>query len=52
MTEKLIEAAWLLSSKDNLLRMREEMWLTDAEITIVERGIAALDSLLADAFAS
>jgi len=46
MTEKLTEASWLLDSRTNLLRMRQEFWLTDGEIAIIDRGIAALDAMI------
>jgi hypothetical protein len=45
MYESITESS-LLSGKRNLLRMRQELRLTDAERAIVDRGIAALDQLL------
>jgi hypothetical protein len=36
----------LLKGKISLLRMREETWLTDRQIAIVDRAIAAFDKLL------
>jgi hypothetical protein len=48
MTDKLIEPGWLLDGKDNLLRMRQEFWLTEADIAILDRAVAALDRLLAE----
>jgi hypothetical protein len=46
MRETQIEADWLLDSKSGLLRLKQRLLLTDAEIAIVDRGIAALDRLL------
>jgi hypothetical protein len=37
---------WLIDSKRNLLEMREQIWLSESEMVIVDRGIAALDRLL------
>jgi hypothetical protein len=39
-------AAALLEGKNNLLRMRQEIPLTDAEAAAVDDGASALDSLL------
>jgi integrase len=39
-------AAALLEGKSNLLRMRQEIPLTEAEIAAVEDGVSALESLL------
>jgi hypothetical protein len=46
MTELLREASWLLDSKTNLTRLRQEPWLTPMDIAVVDGGIAALDRLL------
>jgi hypothetical protein len=51
MTEMLIEAGWLLDGRISLMRLRQECWLTEAEIAIIENGIAALDTLISEAFA-
>jgi hypothetical protein len=47
MTETLTETIWLLNGKNSLLRMRQELWLTEGEIAVVERGIEAIDRLVA-----
>jgi hypothetical protein len=47
MEQNPAEAAWLANGKRNLTRMRDEISLTDAEIAIVERGIAAFNRLAA-----
>jgi len=39
-------AAALLEGKSNLLRMRQEVPLTDAEMAGVDDGVSALESLL------
>lgn len=39
-------AAALLEGKSNLLRMRQEIPLTDAEIAALDDGVSALESLL------
>ena len=39
-------AAALLEGKSNLLRMRQEIALTDAEIAALDDGVSALESLL------
>ena len=39
-------AAALLEGKSNLLRMRQEIPLTEAEIAALDDGVSALDSLL------
>lgn len=39
-------AAALLEDKSNLLRMRQEIPLTDAEIAALDDGVSALESLL------
>jgi hypothetical protein len=43
---KASTAAALLEGKSNLLRMRQEIPLTDAEIVALDDGVSALDSLL------
>lgn len=40
------EIVTLETGRRNLLRMRQELLLTNYELAIVERGIAALDYLL------
>ena len=47
MDQNPAETAWLANGKRNLTRMRDEISLTDAEIAIVERGIAAFNRLAA-----
>jgi hypothetical protein len=47
MTEMLSESEWLRESKSHLVQLREELCLTEVEMTIVDRGIAALETLLA-----
>jgi len=39
-------ASALLEGKDNLLRMRQEIPLTEAEVAAVDDGASALESLL------
>ena len=39
-------AAALLEGKSNLLRMRQEIPLSDAEIAALDDGVSALESLL------
>ena len=39
-------AAALLEGKSNLLRMRQEIPLTDAEMAALDDGVSALESLL------
>jgi hypothetical protein len=46
MTEKSAELAWLLDSKHKLQGLRQESWLTEPEIAIIDRGISGLDALL------
>jgi len=45
-TPKGSTASALLEGKNSLLRMRQEIPLTDAEAAAVDDGAAALDSLL------
>jgi hypothetical protein len=44
----LIETSWLLDGRSNLVQLKQELWLTETEIAIVDRGIAALDKLLVE----
>ena len=44
----LIETSWLLDGRSNLVQLRQELWLTETETAIVDRGIAALDKLLVE----
>ena len=39
-------ASTLLEGKSNLLRMRQEIPLTEAEVAAVDDGVSALESLL------
>jgi hypothetical protein len=48
MRKNLTEAAWMLDSRSSLLQLRCEPWLTKTQIAIVDRGIAALDRLVAE----
>ena len=43
-----MENKWLLTGRNNLVKMRLELWLSEAEIAIVDRGIAAFDRLAAE----
>jgi hypothetical protein len=45
MTEMPSEAEWLRDSKSHLVQLKDELALSDGEIAIVDRGIAALDAL-------
>lgn len=45
MTEKLNEMAWLHAGKAHLLRLRQQWWLTESDVAIVDRGITALELL-------
>lgn len=45
-SEKGSNRAQLLEGKDNLLRMRQEIPLNDAELAAVDDGVAALEKLL------
>jgi hypothetical protein len=47
MSEHSTETNCLLNGKKNLTRMRDEISLSDSDMAIVERGIAALNRLLA-----
>ncbi len=44
----LIETSWLLDGRSNLVQLKQELWLTETEIAIVDRGIAALDKFLVE----
>jgi hypothetical protein len=48
MTKMLTETSWLLDRKSNLVQLKQELWLTQAEAAIVDRGIAAIDSFLVE----
>jgi hypothetical protein len=42
MTEMAMQASLLLDSKSNLVRLRKELWLSEAEIAIVDRVLMEL----------
>ena len=46
MTTMLTETSWLLDRKSNLVQLKQDFGLTQAETAIVDRGIAAIDSFL------
>jgi hypothetical protein len=48
MTDIAAETSWLLDGIDNLVRLKQQFWLTEAEIAIIERGISAIDRLLGE----
>jgi hypothetical protein len=48
MTDTSSEANWLRDGKSNLLQLRQELWLSEAEIVIVDRCITALDRVLSN----
>jgi hypothetical protein len=48
MTEMLTETSWLLDGKSNLVLLKEEPWLTELEVAIVDQGIAAIDRFLVE----
>lgn len=48
MTKMLTETSWLLDRKCNLVQLKQDLWLTQAETAIVDRGIAAIDSFLVE----
>jgi hypothetical protein len=48
MTDMSTETSWLLDGIDNLVRLKQELWLTDAEITVIDHGIAAINRFLAE----
>jgi hypothetical protein len=48
MTDEVREASWLLNSKEHLVRLQQEPWLTAREAATVQLGIAAINTLLGD----
>ena len=48
MTDIAAEASWLLDGIDNLVRLKQKFWLTEAEIAIIDRGISAIDTFLGE----
>ena len=47
MADVVCETDRLLEGKSNLLRFRQETWLSESDIQLIDRGIASLDRLIA-----
>jgi hypothetical protein len=45
MNEFQIQTQWLIDGRLSLLRLREEIWLTEPERAVIDRGIVALSQL-------
>lgn len=48
MTEIALEASWVLEGIGNLVQLKQELWLTETDIVIIDHGIAAMNRLFAE----